>query len=103
MSDSHYYEHVVSAEEAGQRLDSLLGQFEFLVSRSAASRLIEGGNVMVDGVVVAKKHSVRSGERIEIEVPPYDRGDLIAEELRRLDEDEVYARTARTLIRMSPA
>ena len=29
--------------------------------------------------------------------------ELLAEELRRLDEDEVYARTARTLIRMSPA
>ena len=81
MSDSHYYEHMVTAEEAGQRLDSLLGRFEYLVSRSAASRLIEGGNVMVDGEVVAKKHSVRAGERIEIEVPPYDRGDLVAEDI----------------------
>jgi 23S rRNA pseudouridine1911/1915/1917 synthase len=81
MTASHYFEHVVTAEESGQRLDSLLGQFEFLTSRSAASRLIEGGNVMVDGEVVAKKHSVRAGERIEIEVPPYDRGDLIAEDI----------------------
>lgn len=81
MSASEYYEHVVTSEEAGQRIDALLGQFEFLVSRSAASRLIENGNVVVDGAVVPKKHSVRAGERIEIEVPPYDRGDLIAEDI----------------------
>ena len=29
--------------------------------------------------------------------------ELLAEELRRLDEDEVYARTARKLLGMSPA
>jgi 23S rRNA pseudouridine1911/1915/1917 synthase len=78
---SDYYEHVVTAEEAGQRIDSLLGTFEYLVSRSAASRLIDNGNVLVDGAVVAKKHAVRAGERIEIEVPPYDRGDLVAEDI----------------------
>ena len=79
--ESHYYEHVVAPEEAGQRLDALLGQLEFLVSRSAASRLIEGGHVVVDGDIAPKKHSVRAGERIEIEVPPYDRGDLVAEDI----------------------
>ena len=90
MKPSDYYEHVVTSEEAGQRLDALLGGFDFLVSRSAASRLIDDGNVLVDGEVVAKKHAVRGGERIEIEVPPYDRGDLIAEDipLDILFEDE---------------
>ena len=29
--------------------------------------------------------------------------ELLAEELRRLDEDEVYARTARKLLRLTPA
>jgi len=81
MRPSEYYEHVVTAEEAGQRLDALLGTLSFLASRSAASRLIENGNVVVDGTVVAKKHSVRAGEVIEVEVPPYDRGDLIAEDI----------------------
>ena len=81
MTHSDYYEHVVTPSEAGQRLDALLGTMEFLVSRSAASRLIEGGNVRVDGETVAKKHTTRAGERIEIEVPPYDRGDLVAEDI----------------------
>jgi 23S rRNA pseudouridine1911/1915/1917 synthase len=81
LSSSDYYEHVVTVEESGQRIDAVLGQLEFLVSRSAASRLIENGNVLVDGEVVLKKYAVRAGERIEIEVPPYDRGDLIAEDI----------------------
>ena len=81
MRPSEYYEHVVTSDEAGQRLDALLGTLSFLSSRSAASRLIENGNVVVDGTVVAKKHSVRAGERIEVEVPPYDRGDLVAEDI----------------------
>jgi 23S rRNA pseudouridine1911/1915/1917 synthase len=81
VSDSEYYEHVVTPDEAGQRLDALLGATEFMPSRSAASRLIEGGNVRVDGQVVAKKHTTRAGENIQIEVPPYDRGDLVAEDI----------------------
>ena len=81
MSPSEYYEHVVTPKEAGQRIDALLGSFEFLTSRSAASRLIDSGHVLVDGAVVAKKHAVRAGERIEIEVPPWDRGDLVAEDI----------------------
>jgi 23S rRNA pseudouridine1911/1915/1917 synthase len=81
MSASEYYEHMVTAEEAGQRIDALLGTLGFLASRSAASRLIETGHVLVDGEVVAKKHSVRAGERIEVEVPAYDRGDLVAEDI----------------------
>jgi len=81
MSASEYYEHMVTAEEAGQRIDAFLGTLGFMASRSAASRLIEDGHVLVDGEVVAKKHSVRAGERIEVEIPPYDRGDLVAEDI----------------------
>jgi 23S rRNA pseudouridine1911/1915/1917 synthase len=106
MRPSDYYEHVVTAEEAGQRLDALLGTLEFLVSRSAASRLIENGNVVVDGVVVAKKHSVRAGERIEIEVPPYDRGDLIAEDIPldiRFEDDHMIVLSKQAGLVVHPA
>jgi 23S rRNA pseudouridine1911/1915/1917 synthase len=106
MRPSDYYEHVVTAEEAGQRLDALLGTLDFLVSRSAASRLIENGNVVVDGVVVAKKHSVRAGERIEIEVPPYDRGDLIAEDIPldiRFEDDHMIVLSKQAGLVVHPA
>jgi len=75
------FEHIVAPDEAGMRLDMLLGTMEFLASRSAATRLIEDGLVLVDGSEAPKKHIMKSGERIEVEVPPYDRGELIAEDI----------------------
>jgi len=78
---SEYFEHVVAPDESGMRLDALLGALEFMVSRSAATRLIEDGLVMVDGREARKKHIVKAGERIEVEVPSYDRGDLVAEDI----------------------
>jgi 23S rRNA pseudouridine1911/1915/1917 synthase len=81
MSPSGYYEHMVAPNETGMRIDQLLAGFDFIASRSAAARLIDDGLVLVNGEHVAKKHAVKAGERIEIEVPPYDRGDLVPEDI----------------------
>lgn len=81
MSASDYYEHVVDASEEGMRLDVLLGSLGFLASRSAAARLIDDGLVLVDGQAVSKNHQVRTGQRIEAEVVPWDRGDLVPEDI----------------------
>jgi len=81
MTDARRFEHFVTAEEAGQRLDVLAGALDGVTSRSAAQRLLAEGNVLVDGAVVSKRHIVRAGERIEIEVPPYDRGSLTPEQI----------------------
>ncbi len=56
----------VPAEAAGSRLDAFLA--EPLGSRSQAARLIEAGRVRVDGARAVKRHAVRAGERIDIEV-----------------------------------
>lgn len=81
MSGSRYFEHVVTGEEAGQRIDVLLGGLEYLASRSSASRLVEDGHVLVNGAPVAKRYAVAAGERIEIEVPCRDRGGLVGEDI----------------------
>lgn len=81
MTDADYYEHVVAPEEAGLRLDALLGGLEFLTSRSQAARLIDDGLVVVDGESRPKRFTVQAGQRIEVEVPPYDRGDLSPEDI----------------------
>jgi 23S rRNA pseudouridine1911/1915/1917 synthase len=78
---SDYYEHVVTEAEQGMRLDALLGSLGFLVSRSAATRLIDEGHVLVEGGSVAKKYAVRAGERIEVEVPDPEPSDLIPEDI----------------------
>lgn len=81
MSPAGYFEHVVVPDETGMRLDALLGGFEFVASRSAAARLIDDGLVLVDGSNAVKSHAVKAGERIEVEVPSYDRGELVAEDI----------------------
>jgi 23S rRNA pseudouridine1911/1915/1917 synthase len=58
--------HNVRGDEAGTRLDVLLGQLDILPSRSAAQRLLEGGYVRVNGEIAAKRHIVRAGERIDV-------------------------------------
>jgi len=78
---SDYYEHIVTEEEQGTRLDALLGSLDFLPSRSAAVRLIESGFVLVDGELSAKRHTTQAGERIEVEVPPREASDLIPEHI----------------------
>ena len=45
------FTHNVRADEAGMRLDVLLGQLDVLPSRSAAQRLLAGGYVLVNGEI----------------------------------------------------
>ncbi len=79
MSERHV--HTVRGEEAGSRLDRLLGEMEFMVSRSAAQKLIETGYVLVNGQVASKHHITRAGERIEVFVPPSVASDLEPERI----------------------
>jgi len=55
----------VPPDAEGQRLDTFLG--ESLGSRARAQRLIEGGQVRVEGTTVPKRHRVVAGERIEVD------------------------------------
>ncbi|MDZ4654436.1 MAG: RluA family pseudouridine synthase [Coriobacteriia bacterium] len=78
---SETYEHLVTAEEAGRRLDKLLGEFDFLPSRSLAAKLIDQGCVQVDGSVVSKRYAVRTGEHIEVFLPERRESTLIPEQI----------------------
>ena len=62
-------EVVVPADAARDRLDQFVGRLEEVGSRAAAQRLIERGAVTVDGVGRQKRHVVRPGETIAIELP----------------------------------
>lgn len=106
MRPSEYFEHVVAPDEAGLRLDVLLGSMEFLASRSAAARLIEEGLVLVDGDTAPKKHMVRAGETIEVEVPPYDRGELVPEDIPldiRFEDDHMIVLSKQPGLVVHPA
>ena len=60
------YTHNVRGDEAGMRLDVLLGQLDILPSRAAAQRLIGGGYVRVNGETATKRHITRAGEHIDV-------------------------------------
>ena len=63
------FEHRVSPELAGQRLDAALAKLEPTLSRAQLRRLIEQGAVTVSGEVVKPAHRLRAGERIAGAVP----------------------------------
>jgi 23S rRNA pseudouridine1911/1915/1917 synthase len=73
------YEHVVSEEEQGLRLDALLATLEGVVSRSAAVKLIEQDAVTLNDEPTTKKRVVVAGDTLAYLVARQQPHDLIAE------------------------
>lgn len=75
----------------GERLDAWLRLKLPGLSRGAIQRLIEQGNIRVDGRPVKPTHAPRAGERVEVEIPEPapDRAEPEAMPLDILYEDEV--------------
>ncbi|MCL4554644.1 MAG: RluA family pseudouridine synthase [Actinobacteria bacterium] len=100
------YTHVVRIHESGQRIDSLLGDMEFIYSRSAAVRLLEDGSVTVDGKVVSKRYLVREGETIDVFVPPRDPCHLEPEDIPldiRYEDDDIIILSKQADLVVHPA
>lgn len=57
---------VVSADQAGTRLDQLVAALPGLESRSEAQRLIAAGRVTLDGEPVRKREPVTAGQVLEV-------------------------------------
>lgn len=57
---------IVTAEESGERIDALLARRLDGVSRSAAQRLLDGGDVTVNGSPVRKNHKAAPGDAIDV-------------------------------------
>ena len=106
MNGSERFEFTVRGEDAGQRLDTLLGQTEQLVSRTAAARLIDTGLVLVNGELVSKRHVVRAGEQISVEIPPPEGYDLEPEDIPldiRFEDDDMIVLSKQADLVVHPA
>lgn len=106
MSGSERFEFAVRGEDAGQRLDTLLGQTEQLVSRTAAARLIDAGLVLVNGELVTKRHVVRAGELVSVEIPPPEGYDLEPEDIPldiRFEDDDMIVLSKQADLVVHPA
>ena len=58
-----------AAEDAGERIDKFISNNADGISRSYASKLIEDGNVSINGKAVAKNYKIKGTETIEILLP----------------------------------
>lgn len=70
----------VSEEAIGERIDSFLSE-ETELSRSAAQKLIESGGVTVNGAPVSKKHLLKEGDEITVNLPEAKACEIVAENI----------------------
>jgi 23S rRNA pseudouridine1911/1915/1917 synthase len=69
----------LSADRAGERLDLYLARAIPELSRSAAQRLIEQGQVLVAGRMARAGARLKAGEPIEVSIPPPAPSELVPE------------------------
>lgn len=83
--------HVATPEDAGKRLDAVIGALPGIASRSQGAKACEEGRVQVNGQLATKKQVLSSGDVIIVEVPDAPSG-LVPEPLDldiRYEDDEV--------------
>lgn len=72
--------YTVKEEDKGKRLDLLVSEICEL-SRSAAAKLIESGDITVFGARSEKKLTVKAGMEIEINIPEPEESDVLPENI----------------------
>ena len=102
MSDIGLLTHTVRGDEVGSRIDILLSEVELVPSRAIAQKLIEKNCVRVNGSTVTKRHRVRSGDHITVEIPPMERSGLTVEaiplDIRFEDDDMIVLSKAAGMV-----
>lgn len=73
-------EIIVNSDQAGERLDSFIGN-NSKVSRSNAVKLLDDGLVLVNGEICNKKYKVKVGDKIELMLPPPPKMSIEAENI----------------------
>jgi 23S rRNA pseudouridine1911/1915/1917 synthase len=72
----------LQVEDSSNRIDSYLSKQLSDLSRSRLQKLIESGNVRLNGqICTEKKTSLRVGDRLQIDIPPTQPLELIPEEI----------------------
>lgn len=71
----------VPPENAGERIDSFLSAVCDELTRSAAVRLIESGNVLVNGKMPAKNTKLRDGDIVSVSIPEPEPAEALPEDI----------------------
>ena len=72
--------YTVSEADKGKRLDAIAAEFAD-ITRSAAARLIDEGQITVGGKAQPKKYSVKAGDEIEITLPEVKEAEALPENI----------------------
>lgn len=93
---------LIHAEESGERIDALLAHSMDNLSRSAAQKLIEDGNVLLNGKPVKKNYRCCSGDCFEVIMPDVSEIPLLAQniplDVAYEDEDIIVVNKARGMV-----
>lgn len=89
-TNTDLYCYTVSLEQAKQRVDTLLGSYPELNSRSMAQRLLKEGLATVNGQMVSRSYKVQTGDQVQFHLLPPEPSDVHPEPgaLEILFEDE---------------
>ena len=84
LEDDFSYRQVnilsISSDDRGKRIDVFLSE-RVSVSRSAAAKLVEEGNVLVNGKAVAKNYKLTEGDSVSVEIPEAEPSEAIPENI----------------------
>ena len=70
-----------TAQTAGERIDALLPRIVPELTRSSAQRLLDGGEVLVNGAAVRKNYKVSAGDLVCVTLPDAEDYPLVPQEL----------------------
>ena len=98
--------YIVKDEFVGMRLDAFVATCDGVVSRSAAAKLIEQDEVLVNGRSYPKRYMVKAGDQIEVDIPPSRSSELIAQDIPldiRYEDDELIVLSKQAGLVVHPA
>ncbi len=92
----------VDDEDSGERIDKIITLQCDELSRSAAQKLIDDGNVTVNSLVITKNYKVRAGDRITVKIPKPKELEIIAEniplDIRYEDDDLLVVNKSKGMV-----
>ncbi|OKZ56653.1 MAG: RNA pseudouridine synthase [Clostridium sp. 26_21] len=74
-------EYIVSHEEKGKRLDAYISSANTDITRTSAQRLIEDGNILVNGKNVKVSYKIQENDKISVEIPKPKQIELKAQDI----------------------
>lgn len=92
----------VNEENSDDRIDKVISLLCDGLSRSAAQKLIDDGNVTVNSLIITKNYKVRAGDMVAVKIPKPKELEIVAEniplDIRYEDEDLLVVNKAKGMV-----